>query len=312
MRRTLLQDLLDRLVYLLLRVFVCVVQALPVEVCASMARRLATMCTGVVRIRHDVIAENLLHAFPEMSEAERRDLTWKMWEHLFLMIIEVIHAPRKIHDTNWRDYVTLHQADSIIRTFFDDRPTIVICGHYGNFELSGYVLGIFGFPTYTIARPLDNPYLNRFLNEFRGLTGQYILSKNGSAGQIQDILKRGGILALLGDQYAGNKGCWVEFFGRPASSHKAIALFSLGNDSPAMFCFTRRTGKPLHLLMSFGGVLDPREVGSDMQSVPAITKWYTERLERTIRQAPEQYWWLHRRWKDTRPLRRRHAPSKAA
>src|SRR6185503_2596959 len=116
-----------------------------------------------------------------------------------------------IHDTNWREYVTLRDSDLIIRTFFDDRPTIVICGHYGNFELSGYVLGLFGFPTYTIARPLDNPYLNQWLNDFRGLTGQYILSKNGSAGQIQDILNRGGVLALLGDQYAGSKGCWVEF-----------------------------------------------------------------------------------------------------
>jgi len=310
--RTFLQDVLDRLVYLILRIFVCVVQAMPVEMCASMARRLATICTSVVRIRRDVIAENLQYAFPEMSQAERRDLTWKMWEHLFLMIIEVIHAPRKIHDTNWREYVTLRDSALIIRTFFDDRPTIVICGHYGNFELSGYVLGLFGFPTYTIARPLDNPYLNQWLNDFRGLTGQYILSKNGSAGQIQDILNRGGVLALLGDQYAGSKGCWVEFFGRPASSHKAIALFSLGNDAPAMFCFARRNGKPLHLLMSGDGVLDPREVGPEMQSVPAVTRWYTERLERTIRKAPEQYWWLHRRWKDTRPPKRRQAPSKAA
>ena len=61
-----------------------------------------------------------------------------------------------------------------IRSFarcFDDRPTVIICGHYGNFELSGYVLGLLGFPSYTIARPLDNPYLDRFINEFRGLTG---------------------------------------------------------------------------------------------------------------------------------------------
>lgn len=277
--------------------------------CATMARWLATLCTSVVRIRHNVITENLLHAFPEMTEAERRNLTWKSWEHLFLMIIEVIHAPRKIHITNYRNYLTLRNNDVLIRTLFDDRPTVVVCGHFGNFELLGYVLGMFGFPTYTIARPLDNPYLNRYLNEFRGRTGQCILSKNGSAGQIQDVLNRGGILALLGDQYAGSKGCWIEFFGRPASCHKAIALFALNNDAPAMFGYAQRNGKPLHMLLVAESVLDPREVGSEMQSVPAITKWYTERLEHTIRQAPEQYWWLHRRWKDTRPLKRRQGPN---
>ena len=111
--------------------------------------------------------------------------------------------------------ITLHNADQMVRAFFDDRPTVLVCGHYGNFEVSAYVLGILGFPSYTIARPLDNPYLDRFLNDFRGLTGQYILSKTGSSKQVEAVLAGGGILALLGDQYAGPKGCWVDFFGTP-------------------------------------------------------------------------------------------------
>jgi KDO2-lipid IV(A) lauroyltransferase len=234
-----------------------------------------------------------------------------MWQHLLLFLFEIVHAPRKIHDTNWRGYITLRDADKIIRAFFLDRPAVVICGHYGNFELSGYVLGILGFPTYTIARPLDNPYLDRFLNMFRSLTGQYILAKTGSSGQIDAILERGGILALLGDQYAGPKGCWVNFFGRPASSHKAIALFALASDAPAIFCYARRMGRTLHHEMGTTGVLDPTAIDPGMRTVPAITQWYTERLEQTIREAPEQYWWLHRRWKDPRP-KKRAAESKAA
>ena len=302
----LLQGIVDHLVYLAVRIFVCVVQAMRIETCARLARLLATMCCDIVPIRGDVIEDNLRHAFPEMSLDERRKLTWSMWEHFFLMIVEIVHAPRKIHATNWRDYVTLHRADQIIRTMFDDRPTIVICGHYGNFELSGYVFGIFGFPTYTIARPLDNPHLDRFLNDFRGLTGQFILSKTGSARQIQDILDRGGVLALLGDQYAGRKGCWVEFFGRPASSHKAIALFTLASQAPTMFCYARRRGRPLEHELGLGDLLDPAHASSDMLSVPAITQWYTSQLEQAVRQAPEQYWWLHRRWKGS-PGRKRRA-----
>lgn len=308
----LLQSAVDRLAYLTVRIFVCIVQAMPIETCARVARLLATVCSDIVPIRREVIEDNLRHAFPEMSADARRKLTWRMWEHFFLIIVEVVHAPRKIHATNWRDYITLKDNDIIIRTMFDDRPTVIICGHYGNFELSAYVFGIFGFPTYTVARPLDNPHLDRFLNDFRGLTGQFILNKNGSAGQIQEILNRGGILALLGDQYAGRKGCWVEFFGRPASSHKAIALFTLASNAPTMFCYARRLNKPLHHEFGLGDLLDPARCASDMLSVPGITQWYTRHLERIVREAPEQYWWLHRRWKDSPGRKRRRAAERTA
>jgi Kdo2-lipid IVA lauroyltransferase/acyltransferase len=310
------RNIIDYLGYLVVRIFVCVVQAMPIETCAVVARWLATICSSVLKIRRRVVEDNLKHAFPEMSAPQRKRLAWRMWEHLFLMVIEVIHAPRKIHHTNWRDYVTLVNAEEIIRAFFDDRPTVLICGHYGNFELSGYVLGVLGFPSFTIARALDNPYLDRFLNEFRAITGQYILSKSGSSGEVEEVLARGGILAMLADQHAGRKGCWVEFFGRPASSHKGIALFTLASEAPTIFCFARRTGRPLELEMGTDEILEPREMPAEMRTVTGITKWYTRHLERTIRQAPEQYWWLHRRWREYQPRRKRtartEAPTKAA
>jgi Kdo2-lipid IVA lauroyltransferase/acyltransferase len=288
---------------------------MPVERCASIARLLGHFCASILKIRRRLIEENLKHAFPDMTAEERKQLSRQMWEHLFLMVVEVVHAPRKIHHTNWRDYVTLVNADQIIRTFFDDRPTVVVCGHYGNFELSGFVLGILGFPSFTIARPLDNVYLDRFLNKFRGMTGQYILPKEGSAGAIEQILKHGGIIALLGDQNAGRKGCWVEFFGRPASSHKGIALFTLASEALTIFCFTRRPGPALTQVMGTSGVIDPRTMPDEMHSVKGITQWYTRHLERTIRLAPEQYWWLHRRWREYKTTPKKldaPGPSKAA
>jgi KDO2-lipid IV(A) lauroyltransferase len=298
------QNIVDYLVYLVVRIFVCVVQAMPVESCATVARALGHLCASVLKIRRRLVEENLRHAFPEMSHDERKRIFRKMWEHLFLLVIEVIHAPRKIHHTNWRQYVNLVNADQIIRTFFDERPTVIICGHYGNFELSGFALGILGFPSYTIARTLDNPYLDRFLNEFRGMTGQFILPKEGSAPLIEKVLDRGGILALLADQNAGRKGCWVEFFGRPASSHKGIALFTLAREAPTLFCFSRRDGKPLTQTMGATSIIDPRELPNEMLNVTAITRWYTQQLEKTIREEPSQYWWLHRRWREYQPRKK--------
>jgi KDO2-lipid IV(A) lauroyltransferase len=305
-----MQRILDYAVYIVIRFVVCIVQAMPLELCAGWAHLLAFVASDVLRLRADVIDDNLRQSFPALSPRERRALARRMWEHLFVMGIEVVHAPRKIHDTNWRDFITLVNSRQIIEACFDERPTVMISGHYGNFELSGYVLALLGFPSFTVARTLDNPFLDRFINDFRERTGQYIISKKGSAAEIETILKGGGILALLGDQNAGRKGCWVDFFGRPASSHKAVALFSLTSGAPAMFCFTRRLDRPLRHLMGVDAILDPKSMPAEMRTVPDVTRWYTQRLEHTIRQAPEQYWWLHRRWRD--PPKKNPRRTKAA
>jgi KDO2-lipid IV(A) lauroyltransferase len=193
----------------------------------------------------------------------------------------------------------------------DDRPAVIVTGHFGNFEVGGYLLGVLGFPTFTVARTLDNRYLNRFVNGFRGATGQYIISKNDGFDQILAVMARGGTMTFLADQYAGPKGCWVEFFGRPASAHKAIALLAVEHDAPVAVCYSRRLESPMQFEMAFAGKADPREAGSGIGSIRDLTQWYTARLEEAVRQTPDQYWWLHRRWKDPRPARRK-AAGKAA
>ena len=122
--------------------------------------------------------------------------------------------------------------------------------------------------------------------------------------QIVEVLTRGGTMTFLADQSAGPKGCWIDFFGRPASAHKAIALLALDNDAPIAVTSVKRLGKPLLFEMRVAAVADPRDVGDGLSSVHDLTQWYSSRLEELIREAPEQYWWLHRRWKDTRKQRR--------
>jgi KDO2-lipid IV(A) lauroyltransferase len=296
---------MDLLVYLVVRLLICVVQAIRIDSGESAARRLAWVFCNVLRIRGRVVDDNLAHAFPELSVAQRKRLARRMWEHLFLLVLEVAHAPRKIHETNWREYALLREKRRLVRMLLNERPTVIVMAHFGNFELSGYVLAILGFPTFTVARTLDNPYLDSFLNRFRGGTGQQIIPKKGGYDQIVKVLAGGGTMALLADQYGGPKGCWVEFFGRPASAHKGIALLALDNDAPVVVCSARRTDRPLHLEMEAVAFADPCEAGAGLGSIRGLTQWYTSHLEEIIRRAPHQYWWLHRRWKDTRQPRRR-------
>ncbi|MBN1589235.1 MAG: lysophospholipid acyltransferase family protein [Pirellulales bacterium] len=298
------KQVIDYLVYIVVRILICFAQTLRIETGQAITRWFAWFFCDVIRLRQKVVDENLRHAFPEWSERERRLVMRRMWEHLFLLVLEVAHAPRKIHETNWRSFVSLKNEASLVRALLDDRPTLIVTAHFGNFEVAGYVLGMLGFPTYTVARTLDNPHLDRFLNDFRGRTGQFMIPKNGGYDQILDVLGRGGTMTLLADQYAGPKGCWVEFFGRQASAHKAIALLALENDCPVVVTGARRLDRPMRFELAIAGVADARQVQEELGAIREVTQWYTSCLEAIIRQTPEQYWWVHRRWKDTRKRRK--------
>ena len=307
-----LQPVTNYLAYLVVRLFVCVIQATRIETGQRVAHLLAWLFGDVLKVRHKVVMENLRHAFPELHERQHRQIMKQMWQHLFLLILEVAHAPRKIHETNWREYVKLDNDATLVNLLLEDRPVILVTAHFGNFEVSGYLLGLLGFPTYTIARTLDNPHIDRFLGSFRGKTGQYIISKNGGFDEILQVLANNGTMTLLADQYAGTKGCWVEFFGRPASAHKAIALLSLDNDATVVTASGTRRDEPLHFELKVTATADPRDTSGDLGTIKSLTQWYTTRLEEMIREKPGQYWWLHRRWKDRRKKRKAKKCQEAA
>lgn len=297
------KTVIDYSAYLVVRAFLCVVQALPMNTCLGISNQLGSFCWKVLRLRRQVVEENLRTAFPQYSQEQRERIAIGMWQHLFLMIMEIAHAPRKVHRTNWRDQSSGPGMNELLRTMLDERPTVLICGHLGNFEMGGYLIAMHGFPTHTIARPLDNRFLDQFFKDFRESTGQYMLTKRGSSQEIDELLKRGGTLGLLGDQDAGSRGCWVDFFGKPASTHKAVGLFTLSGGVPTAVCASIRR-RPLHFELCVSEVIDPEDQDFAYGSLPELTGWYTNRLEELVRETPEQYWWVHRRWK-SKPGNRR-------
>ena len=292
--------------YLTLRVLMSLILAVRIETCQKLCRWLAWLVCDVIRLRHHLTDENLVHAFPEATAAERRRLERAMWEHLLLMACEIAHAPRKIHETNWRKFIAVHQKRELMRAFLEPRPKVVVTAHFGNFEIGGYITGFWGFPTFTVARPLDNPLLDRLVNRFRESMGQVIIPSHGSAELADSLLTTGGTLVLVGDQHAGAKGVWIDFFGRAASCHKALALFSLLNKAPMLVTYVKRLGQPMRFEIGMTDYYDPAQPGeTDLGGVTELTQWYNDVLEDEIRKSPEQYWWLHKRWRDPPESRRR-------
>ena len=217
--RQTLQNAFDYGVYLFVRLVICVLQMLSEGGCRRFATGMAWLAADVLRIRSKVVDDNLAHAFPNKSERQRRVIERQMWQHLAMLICEIAQAGRRIHETNWRQHVRLANARELVSLMLRSDPLVAVTGHVGNFEMCGYLAGLLGFPTYTVARPLDNVYLHEFLIKFREATGQFILSTRGSASDVQRLMGSRGKIALLGDHYGGRKGCWVNYFGRPASCH---------------------------------------------------------------------------------------------
>lgn len=286
------------LVYLLVRLIFCVIQSMPLSWCDPLARGVAVVLNDWIGFRRKVIHENLINVFPDATPSDIQQWSRQMWWHLVMMACEVAHAPRMIHETNWRKYFSIANRSAIVGAMLDQRPVVLVAGHFGNFELGGYISGLLGVPTYTVARKLDNPYLHDFLNDYRQRSGQYMLPKDGSGDLVGAALLQGHTMTLLGDQYAGDKGVWVNFLGRPASCHKALALFTLTSGAPMMVVGTRRSDdRALRFEIDFGGIADPLTLTPEQSSIRGLTEWYNQKMAEQILQHPEQYWWVHRRWK---------------
>jgi KDO2-lipid IV(A) lauroyltransferase len=131
-----------------------------------------------------------------------------------------------------------------------------------------------------------------------------ILSKTGDFDRITGVLKAGGIVATLGDQDAGPKGLFVDFFGRPASTHKAVALLALEHGALMTVIGVARVGTPMRYSLEVEEVVDPHDYADRPDAVKAITERFTQAFERLVRRHPEQYFWLHRRWKHEPPARK--------
>jgi KDO2-lipid IV(A) lauroyltransferase len=299
--RTLATRAADLAAYAAVRVAICVVQALPRPTCERGARGLARIIARRLKIRRGVVRDNLRTAYPAWSEGEIDRTIEGMWEHFLLMVVEIAHAGRVIQKTTWRRHLRIHDMEKMVRLLWSDRPKVILSGHYGNFELAAYLFGVFGFRIYSVARELDNPLLDTFVTRFRESRGQRILPKKGSAPDVSGALEANGAIGLLGDQAAGPKGCWVEFFGRPASVHKAIGLFAVSSGAPVMVCSATRRSGLFDYDLRIEGTADPAEGGPETAGLREVSQWYTSLLERSIRRAPEQYWWVHRRWRGEPP-----------
>ncbi len=307
--------------YFCFRLVVCVLQILSPRSSARLAEIAAKFVFYVLPkrwTRYYVASENLQRAFgDELDQRQRDEIILRMWIHLFRMIVEIAQLPRKVRLHNFWNVFDLQDRDRVVRAVCSDRPMILVSGHYGNWEISLTVFGLFGLRMNAVARPLDNPYLNRWFERFRRFTGHNLIPKKGAVRTMAAVLEKGGTVALLGDQDAGLSGLFVDFFGHPASTFPTVARLALDFDALVCVGYSRRLPDDftrcrwVRYELACMEMIDPRDFrGPD--AVRELTREVNRKLEQAIRLAPEQYFWIHRRWKTQPATTKGGLPQKAA
>ncbi|MFQ5495383.1 MAG: lysophospholipid acyltransferase family protein [Phycisphaerae bacterium] len=286
------------LFYMVVRVVFAVMQMFPIDWNLRSARGVAALWPIFMRRHRDRAVEALRRSFgqaypPHQIErvADRCLESWAMFA------VEAICLPRLIHEANWPRYIRLKGFRPVLGLMLSGRGVIYVTAHYGSFELSAHLLAILGFDVVTVMRPLDNAYLNAYLVQSRRMRGLTMLDKKGAAASAERILGEGRMLAFAGDQDAGRKGLFVDFFGRPASTYKSIGLLAMATGCPIVVAYTRRLGHAARYEVGVQRVIEPHEWEKQQDPLRWITQTYTSAMEAFVREAPEQYLWIHRRWK---------------
>lgn len=310
-----------RLEFLIFQTMVCVVDCLSPRTTVWLAESLAWFLHYVLPrkwTRYKVARDNIKLAFGDKySEAEIEVLVYRMWVHLFRTVAEVIQSIRKLHINSYRRSVHLADFTDTNEAVCSGRCVLMLGGHFGNWEIGPTLFGMWGFPLGVVARELDNPYLDKWFRDYREMTGHRLMRKSGDFDDMTTLLKKGGNLGLLCDQDAGPRGLFVDFFGRPASTFKSIALLALEFDAIIVVGYALRLPDTFNecpwynFEVGVEAYIDPRTITSS-DPVGEITRQYTAGLERAIRRAPEQYFWVHRRWKSEPKVREKKVAERLA
>lgn len=247
---------------------------------------------------------HLRMSFPEYGEAELKKIAAGSFEHLIELIVELCHFPRLIHPGSWQDRIELTDLGETIDLLNSDRPVILVTGHLGNWEVLGYLMAVLGYRVEAVARPLNNPLVNSWLLGVRERRGLRVLTKWDATDRMVQVLQGGGALGFIADQNAGEKGLFVPFFGRLASTYKSIGLLALQYDAPVVCGYARRLKGRYRYELGTGDIIRPEDWQAQPDPLYYITARYMRAIESMIRGCPHQYLWMHRRWK-SRPRHER-------
>ena len=292
----------DRVTFVGVRLALGFLRALPLAGAMRVTELVALATYLMARPLRRVGMINLALAFPERSLRERRRILRQSMLNLGRMAAELAHLDR-VGPDDLRGMVTFDDeawwAENIGRA--REKGALVLSGHFGNWELLVYAHGMRGFPVSMVHRTVANPFVDRWLNELRARAGTRLVRKRHAAGGVLKALHDHELLVLPFDQNSTRRlGVFVDFFGVPASTNSGIARLALRTGAPVVPVFIVRDGRSSRHHISVLPIMYAERSGDFEQDVQKTMERFSEVFEQMVRRHPEQWLWVHKRWK-TRP-----------
>ena len=272
--------------------------ALPRPLARATAATVASLCFACLPRLRKTAQFNLRLAFPEWSEAKRQETMRGMVRNLGWMAAEFARLPKYTRE-NIEQFVVLDGNENFLAGKRRGKGVIYLTGHIGAWELSSFAHALYGFPLHYMARPIDNARLDAFVNRYRCLSGNAPIFKNESARAVLKVLREQGTVGILADQNTmPQEGVFVDFFGTAACTSTGIARVALHTDAAVVpgYCYwDAGIGK---YRLRFEAPVELIRTGDAERDVLENTARFTKIIEEIVRAHPEQWVWLHARWKN--------------
>ncbi len=242
------------------------------------------------------------------TENEYKQLVRKFYRHFGCLFAEAVRL-KTINNINVNNIVDWNGIDDEIDRLTEryGKGVFLATGHIGNWEFTGCASAVKGFLAGSIARPLDNHLIDAKVKAFREYSGQKIWDKNGALVKLLQAFKRKKSVGVLIDQDGGEQGLRVPFLGRPASTNTAVIEMSIRLGVPILPCAMVRDGsKPMNFKVVFGEPVIAESRKITMADIYRLAEKVNNELSAIIAANPEQWLWIHKRWKTPNPIDIRH------
>jgi KDO2-lipid IV(A) lauroyltransferase len=243
---------------------------------------------------------NLRLAFPDWTEAQRKNTAQKMVRNLGWMAAEFAHFPHLTRE-NIDKVVILEGHGNFLEGQRRGKGVLYLTGHIGAWELSSFAHALYGYALHYMARPLDNKRVDELVNQYRCSSGNRPIFKNESARVMLKILKDSGTIGILADQNTmPEEGVFVDFFGKSACTTTGIARVALHTGAAVVPGYAYWDDAAQKYRLRFEPPVELMRTGDSERDVLENTQRFATVIEEIIRRHPDQWVWLHKRWK-TRP-----------
>lgn len=273
---------------------------LPWTIASSVGARLARLAYRPFGIRRGVTERQIAAAFPEYSPQRVLDVAKASYESLGRTSIETAVLPGTPRDVLMARFELVEGWDILEAARAEGKGVIIVTGHLGNWEYGGAYVAARGVPFDAVTRGMANPLFDQYIRRTRADIGFEVIHDAEAVRRTPRALKEGRVIAMVCDQDGLNlASTFVPFFGRPAKTPRGPAVFALRLGVPLIFAASVRRPSGRYALLLTRLQVTP--TGDRDVDIDSIVLSYTQRLERYVREYPDQYFWQHRRWRRQPP-----------